>query len=251
MSHAYAAGALCATAGDLARWSQALMAGRVVSSASLARMGTPAGAARAWRYGFGLVLDSLAGRPILYHGGDIPGFAAVTMTVPVEGLAVGVMANRSNADVERLAREVTRAVLGLPPEAPPVPVPLAAADRDRLAGRYELGIPGQPMAFALVPRGEHLTLQPAGGPMLPLTSYGRTPLAHGTDARPARDYVLTFGAAFDPRFRMMLDVRRGRVTGGRVLQGGGVFDVQRVGGPRRADGTLPPAERASTAPTER
>jgi CubicO group peptidase (beta-lactamase class C family) len=73
MSHAYAAGAVCATAGDLARWSHALMAGRVVSPASLARMGTPDGAARAWRYGFGLVLDSLAGRPVLYHGGDIPG----------------------------------------------------------------------------------------------------------------------------------------------------------------------------------
>jgi hypothetical protein len=175
------------------------------------------------------------------------------MSVPVEGLAVAVLANRSNADVERLARAVTRAVLGVPFEAPPVTAPLAAADRERLAGQYELGIPGQPMAFALVPRGEHLALQAGGGPVLPLTSYGRTPLASATGARPARDYALTFGAAFDPRFRMVLDVRRGRVTGGRVLQGGGVFDVRRLGPLRRAERAVSPAPDApaGTPSTER
>jgi CubicO group peptidase (beta-lactamase class C family) len=229
VSQGHAAGALCATAGDLARWSRALMAGRVVSPASLARMETPEGAARPWRYGFGLVLDSLGGHRVLYHGGDIPGFAAVTMAVPAEGLAVAVLANRSRADVERLAREVTRAALGLPAAAPAVPVPLGRGDRDRLAGRYALDMPGQPMPFALVPRGEHLALQPAGGPLLPLTSYGRTPLAGAAGARAGRDYALTFGAAFDARFRMVLEVRGGRVTGGRVMQGGGVFDVTRLG----------------------
>jgi hypothetical protein len=60
-------------------------------------------------------------------------------------------------------------------------------------------------------------------------------------ARAGRDYTLTFGAAFDARFRMMLDVRGGRVTGGRVLQGGGVFDVTRVGRLDRANGVDQPA----------
>jgi CubicO group peptidase (beta-lactamase class C family) len=77
-------------------------------------MGTPEARARPSRYGFGLMLDSLGERRVLYHAGDIPGFAAMTMAVPDEGLAVAVMANRSHADVERLARDVTRAVLGLP-----------------------------------------------------------------------------------------------------------------------------------------
>jgi hypothetical protein len=251
---AHAAGALCSTAGDLARWSHALLAGRILSPGSLARMGTPEGAARPSRYGFGLMLDSLEAHRVLYHGGDIPGFAAMTMTVPAEGLAVAVMANRSRTDVEQLARDVTRAVLGLPVEAPPVPVPLAASDRDRLAGRYTLGMPGQPLSFALVPRGEHLALQPMGGPLLPLTSFGRTPLPVGPrrgGARAGRDYTLTFGAAFDARFRMMLDVRGGRVTGGRILQGGGVFDVTRVGRLERANGVGQPApvRNASTPAT--
>jgi CubicO group peptidase (beta-lactamase class C family) len=248
VAQAHAAGALCATAGDLARWSQALLAGRVVSAALRARMETPEGAARPWRYGFGLMLDSLGERRVLYHGGDIPGFAAMTMAVPDEGLAVAVMANRSHADVERLARDVTRAVLGLPVEAPPVPAALVAVDRDRLVGRYLLGMPGRPMPFALVARGEHLALQPAGGPLLPLTSYGRTPLAGGGRGRSGRDYALTFGATFDPRFRMRLEVRGGRVTGGQVLQGGGVFDVTRVGRLGRTDGAASAAPRAAAAP---
>jgi hypothetical protein len=138
------------------------------------------------------------------------------------------MANRSHADVERLARDVTRAVLGLPVEAPRCPRrswPSTATASWALPARHA----GAPMPFALVARGEHLALQPAGGPLLPLTSYGRTPLAGAAGARAGRDYALTFGAAFDARFRMVLEVRAGRVTGGRVMQGGGVFDVTRLG----------------------
>jgi CubicO group peptidase (beta-lactamase class C family) len=226
MSHAYAAGGLCATAADLARWGRALLAGRVVPPAALARMAAPEGAARPWRYGYGLAVDTLGGHPLLYHGGDIPGFTAADVLLPRNGIAVAVVANRGRVDAEGLARDVARVVLGLPADAPPAPAPLAADDRDRAAGRYELAMPGAPMAFALVARGAQLALRPDGGPQLPLVPFGRTALVRG-------GYTLTFGAGFDARFRLMLDVRGGRVVGGRVAQGGGVFDVRRLAAARR------------------
>jgi CubicO group peptidase (beta-lactamase class C family) len=221
MSHAYAAGGLCATAADLARWGRALLAGRVLPPAAFARMAAPEGAAGPWRYGYGLAVDSLRGYPLLYHGGDIPGFTAADVLLPRDGIAIAVVANRGRVDAEGLARDVARAVLGLPADAAPTPAPLAADDRDRAAGRYELAMPGAPMAFALVARGAQLALQPDGGPQLPLVPFGRRAPVRG-------GYTLTFGAGLDARFRLMLDVRGGRVVGGRVAQGGGVFDVRRL-----------------------
>jgi CubicO group peptidase (beta-lactamase class C family) len=222
MSHPYAAGALCASAMDLARWGDALMRGRVVTPASFARMTTAEGAARPWRYGYGLMLDSLGDRALVLHGGDIPGFTAATALVPAAGVSIAVLASRGNVDAEGLARDVARAVLGMPAEVPPTPVALPADDRRRAAGHYVLDTPGQPMPFALVEAGDALALQPAGGPALPLVFHGRRRLPAGGG------HALVFGAGFDARFRLEVAVRQGRVVGGRVAQGGGVFEVRRV-----------------------
>lgn len=221
LSHAYAAGALCATAGDLARWSLALAGGAVVSPATYRRMTTPVGAAAPWRYGHGLTVDTIAGRAAVYHGGDIPGFTAATFLLPDDSLSVAVLANRSNAHAEALARDLARVAVGLPPERAPDAVALRAADRRVATGRYTLQMPGRGMPFALVARGDVLQLVPDGGPALPLTFFGR-------QTEPdARETVLLFGADFDARFRLALRLRGSRVIGGHVLQGGGRFEVVR------------------------
>lgn len=120
VSQAYAAGALCATVGDMARWNYALHTGKLVSPASYGLMTTPDGAAAASRYGFGLQIDTIAGHKLISHGGNIPGFASANAWVAEEELSVTVFSNASAGNPGQLSRQVMRAALGLPPAPPTV-----------------------------------------------------------------------------------------------------------------------------------
>lgn len=95
MSVPHAAGALVGTAGDMARWAQALHHGRVVSPALYAQMTAPAPLpeGRTHPYGFGLGLEQLRGRPSLEHSGGIFGFSTFGLYVPSEDVYVAVLAN--------------------------------------------------------------------------------------------------------------------------------------------------------------
>ena len=211
MSQPYAAGALCSTVGDLVRWNQALHGGKVVIAASYAAMTTPAGAATKRGYGFGLARDSIAGRPAVVHGGGIHGFSASNAWVPSARLSVTVLANSSSADSDELLARVARAALGAPIDAAPRVVPLAAADRDRYAGVYALELPNGVRDFTIAIAGDALTAQLAGEGANPIIHYG----SH------------TFGAAFDPKLRLVFTVEGGRATKVTLTQGGGRFDGKR------------------------
>jgi CubicO group peptidase (beta-lactamase class C family) len=106
MSLPYAAGALCSTADDLVRWTDALHHGRVVSAQSYARMTAPSGVA----YGFALALDPLDGRRRIWHGGSILGFETSVMYCPDEELTVVVLTNAIDLRTEHRATEIADAV---------------------------------------------------------------------------------------------------------------------------------------------
>jgi len=114
MSQPFSAGALCASALDLARWNQALGSGRVVSAASYELMTTPTGKAAPRRYGFGLASDTLAGHRIIQHGGGIPGFSTANAWFPDDSLSVTVLPNGEGARPDRLLSNIARAVFGVP-----------------------------------------------------------------------------------------------------------------------------------------
>ncbi|MHB1328083.1 MAG: serine hydrolase domain-containing protein [Gemmatimonadales bacterium] len=118
MSQPHAAGAMCSTAGDLVRWNQALHNGKVVSAESYRQMTTPVGPAVRGRggYGFGLGVDSVAGRLSISHGGGIPGFITANTWIPSAQLSVTVIANSGSARSGELARQLVNAALGLPIE---------------------------------------------------------------------------------------------------------------------------------------
>lgn len=70
-SQSLGAGGICATAGDLVRWTHALHTGRVMSDASYQAMTTPRGAAIAVNYGFGLSMRPARwGHKATGHGGQ-------------------------------------------------------------------------------------------------------------------------------------------------------------------------------------
>lgn len=212
MSQPYSAGAMCSTVGDLAKWNRALHTGRVVSAASYALMTTPERAAVPAKYGFGLFRDTIAGRPMIAHGGGILGFTTGNAWVPSAELSITVLANSGSAPSEELLKQLARAALGAPLAQPPIVLPLAATDRPRYVGVYALAFPNGSRDLTVAEQGDHLTAQLAGQPAIPILYLGND----------------TFGVGFDRALRFTFTMDGGRATKLTLVQGG-----ERTEGPRK------------------
>jgi CubicO group peptidase (beta-lactamase class C family) len=205
MSQPYAAGAICSTVGDIARWNRALHTGKVVSPASYALMTTPqAGPAAEARYGFGLRRDTVGGRPMIAHNGGIHGFITENAWVPSEELSVTVLTNAGSARIDGLRRQLTLAALGVSLDQPSKIVPLSAAERARYVGVYALALPGGTRDFTVAEQRDQLTGQLAGQGANPILHYGEH----------------TFGVSFDPTVRLTFVIEGGRATKIVLLQQG-------------------------------
>ena len=206
MSQPYAAGAICSTVGDMARWNRALHTGRVVSAESYRMMTTPEGAAAKSdsRYGYGLSREKMGELDVIEHGGGIHGFISANAWVPAPELSVTVLTNSGSARADELLRQVARAAMGLPLSQPPRVVPLAAAERTRYVGVYTMPLPPGPRDFTVAISADGLTGQLEGQGPIPLLHYG--------------DH--TFGATFDPTVRLIFTVEGGRATKMTLQQGG-------------------------------
>jgi D-alanyl-D-alanine carboxypeptidase len=115
------AGGLRTTVEDLARWSDALFAGRVLSPASvetLASAGrmsdgrtTRYGMPEAWQkgldsdYGMGVFLAARDGRRRVWHSGNIDGFSSWLAHYPGSGITIALMENSESADMDSAAIE--------------------------------------------------------------------------------------------------------------------------------------------------
>jgi CubicO group peptidase (beta-lactamase class C family) len=82
---------LCSTAGDLIRWQQALVEGRLISAESYRQMTTPTalsdGTVVAYGYGLGV------GEGMVAHGGSAAGFRSWMIHYPGDDLALVVLSN--------------------------------------------------------------------------------------------------------------------------------------------------------------
>jgi len=122
LSHPFAAGALCSTVGDFAKWQRALASGRVVSPASYALMSTAdtLNDGHKINYGFGLVPGAIHGYKTVSHTGGIPGFATAAAYVADDSLSVVVFTNYDRMSPQRLVQSLLRVAYGeAPMRAPP------------------------------------------------------------------------------------------------------------------------------------
>jgi CubicO group peptidase (beta-lactamase class C family) len=152
----FAAGALCSSARELARWTASLAGGRVVGRDGFARMAAPAalrGGGRA-AYGLGLEVTELAGHRRVGHGGAVAGEDGYAAHYPDDSLTVVVLANRAGANAEALEKTLARVALGLPPAAVRE-VALDPAARERYVGVYRAG-PGR---VTITARGDRLHVE--------------------------------------------------------------------------------------------
>ena len=176
LTQPYSAGALMSTVDDLARWSDALEAGRVVSTASRDRMFTPAvlrGGEQdgvSTRYGLGNAVTAVAGRPAHEHGGGIHGFVADLLRVPDGDLLVIVLSNNPTVDPHGVAHRVAELAFG-GPEPPPPTLALSAAELDDYVGVYRVTESGDQRRF-VTRAGESLRMQRTGGSLNPLRPIG-------------------------------------------------------------------------------
>lgn len=208
MSQPYAAGALCSTVGDMARWDQALASGKVVSIASYVQMTIPVGAAVKNKYGFGIMRDSLDGHLIILHDGGINGFLTYNAWFPDDRMSVTVLTNSGSARADRLMAQVERAALGIPLLRVPTRVSITAAERAQYVGTYALNLDAAPRDFTFFERDGQLYGQLAGRGV-----HVYIPAGHDT-----------YGASFDPTLRIIFTVENGKATKVTLKQGWQSFD---------------------------
>jgi D-alanyl-D-alanine carboxypeptidase len=223
LSHPFAAGALCSTVGDLAKWQRALDNGKVVSPASYALMTTDdtLNSGRKVNYGFGLVPGIFNGHKTISHTGGINGFATAATYVPDDSLSIVVFTNFDAESPQGLAQNLLRVAYGEAPVARGVRAAptqaaapsLSAADRDAIVGNYTLQLPGgQTLPIKFFVDGTRLMAQ-----------------AQGQDANEIR-YLgnYEFGVAFDPALRFTFTIDAGKATKVTLLQGGATIEGPRA-----------------------
>jgi CubicO group peptidase (beta-lactamase class C family) len=169
MSIPHAAGALYSTTGDLLRWEQGLFGGKVVSTASLARMTTPFKG----DYAFGVVVRTANGRKMVQHGGGIDGFNTFLAYYPEDKLTVAVLANMNGEAPTQLAAKLADLAYGgtvqLTSERKEIALPVATLSK--YVGTYELA-PGVNMMMRLA--GDRLTTQLTGQQAFPVFAESQT-----------------------------------------------------------------------------
>ena len=217
VSQSIGAGSVCSTAGDLARWNQALHGGRVLSPASYAAMITPRGAA-AGRYGFGLAPRKAQwGSPAIVHDGQGAGYSAHNGWYPAESLSVTLLYNALPRLEFQMADFVGLIALGGTPRAiPPIPVielPIAATQgegRPPFVGAYEVSARAR---FIVTFEDGHLHVTPPSGPRQQLYPRSGTTYALGS---PESTTLVTF------------QVEDGVVTGFTARQNGFDRELRKV-----------------------
>jgi CubicO group peptidase (beta-lactamase class C family) len=227
LTHPFAAGALCSTVGDLAKWQRALDHGKVVSAQSYALMTTAdtLNSGRKINYGFGLVPGMYNGHKTISHTGGINGFATAATYVPDDTMSIVVFTNYDAESPQGLVQNLLRVAYGdapvgrgagrggggaQPAAASPI---LRPADRDAIVGNYNLQLPGgQVLPIKFYAEGSKLMSQAQGQGAYEITYLG--------------NYV--FGASFDPAVRLTFTVVGGKATKVTLLQGGMTVEGPRV-----------------------
>lgn len=138
----FAAGAICATAGDLLKWETALDSGRVLTPSSLALMRTPTTLTDGTKidYALGTRLGHIDGHRMHGHTGSGGGFRNVFESFPADHLTIVILTNMGDAGSLSplvMAAEIARAALGLAKKSTGLDLPVPNKELAALSGKYD------------------------------------------------------------------------------------------------------------------
>lgn len=104
-------GGLCGTAGDAARFADAVLSGRLIGRATLAEMTTRQKTrdGRRFDYGLGWSLYRHEGHEEVFHAGNSQGAASMLFMIPDRRVVVALMTNLEGAQLLDLARAIAEA----------------------------------------------------------------------------------------------------------------------------------------------
>lgn len=116
----FAAGELCMTPSDLAKWDMAFLAKQILSGESY-RQFTQAAKLKDGsdtHYALGLQIGDLHGTPMISHSGEVSGFLAINRVFPTRNVAVIVLSNEDGVNlIGPLSQDIATAVLTGPVHA--------------------------------------------------------------------------------------------------------------------------------------
>jgi hypothetical protein len=149
---------LYTTAGDLLKWEQNLVDGRVGGQAIVGTMQAPGHLddGSTTDYGFGLVLEPYRGIRTISHSGADSGFRAEAVRFPDHDLSVVTLCNLTTINPRMLNRKVAEIVLGpaaFAPLAPALAIP--RGELESLVGTYWNAATNT--AWRIQIRNEHLS----------------------------------------------------------------------------------------------
>jgi CubicO group peptidase (beta-lactamase class C family) len=152
---AYAAGDIWSTTSDLLLLHKAMQNNVLLSAAMTKQAYTPV----ANQYGFGWMIDSVAGKQVVKHSGGAAGYRSYLISVPEEDLCVVILGNTEH-DINGLSDRILNTLYGMP--APlPVNKKIALEVLQQYEGVYALG--SGLLLQAYVDDG-YLVIQPARQP---------------------------------------------------------------------------------------
>jgi len=155
----YSAGSLASTVDDLYRVSRALDDTTLLNQATIDIMLT----LHAATYGYGWLVDNLAGHRLTAHGGGVPGYVSIWQRWPDDSLCIIVMSNIVTAPVHTIATSLAAIALNEPYDLPVVkqPIYLSPEQLKTYEGEYQLES-GEIRHIKL--QTQHLTAQRGDGP---------------------------------------------------------------------------------------
>ncbi|MBS1529918.1 MAG: serine hydrolase [Bacteroidetes bacterium] len=124
LSVGFACGDLLSNTADLYQWNNALLAGKVISKASLDKAFTPYKLANGTStgYGYGWFIDQNYGTTCIHHEGQTSGFVALEKYFPDEDIYIAILTNVKSGEDKtdfsdnrfRLFEKIGKLVLGRP-----------------------------------------------------------------------------------------------------------------------------------------
>ncbi|GAB3281989.1 hypothetical protein GCM10027347_58010 [Larkinella harenae] len=130
-----AAGAIYSTIGDLFKWHQGLQAGKIVGLPLLHQAYQPVKS----NYGYGWIIDSVAGAKVVWHSGDIWGFKSELARVPADDICIVILNNIEEVDLHSITHKILAILYHQPYQLPARNmVQLSPSELREYVGAYEL-----------------------------------------------------------------------------------------------------------------
>jgi CubicO group peptidase (beta-lactamase class C family) len=146
LSLGYGCGDLLSTAQDLNQWNEALLAGKIIRTATLERAYTPYRLADGTfsAYGYGWFIDQQGGKKCIHHEGQTSGFITLEKYFPTEALYIAILTNVKSGEDKtdfsdrrfKLFAQIVHLALG---EEQPAAVKVNTRQLDNYTGTYQAG----------------------------------------------------------------------------------------------------------------